>query len=315
MLSQDGPNASACRSIPAKLAPIRCVLLCLAAVPALVAACSHDGAQSSSVDASPPTDSSVPTADDAESDASSCAILFGNPNTATGLGPDQCRPECACGGSVFAPPGYSAAFIQSLVTAWELAAPYPPFTSDPYASPAPPADPAGTVCAVLAEGDAGQVPRPYALVTYPTEDAAHDAGAAVTHFGHCGVCSTLANLAVYMQQNDLTAPVRACGLATSTDGGNPDVTCLEQLGFDLPCAQAWAFDTENTRSVCLGVCLANVSAPYNVDGGALNPCLQCDEDQSGPVFQAVAGRTRRNSGLPNAICRPCSQVQPLVHDY
>lgn len=45
------------------------------------------------------------------------------------------------------------------------------------------------------------------------------------------------------------------------------------------------------------------------------PCIQCDEDRSGPVFKIVAGRTRRNSGLPNAICRPCSEVQPLVHDY
>src|SRR5580692_2446148 len=43
-----------------------------------------------------------------------CAILFGNPNAQTGLGADQCRPECACGGPVFAPPEYDASFIQSL---------------------------------------------------------------------------------------------------------------------------------------------------------------------------------------------------------
>ncbi len=49
--------------------------------------------------------------------------------------------------------------------------------------------------------------------------------------------------------------------------------------------------------------------------GSLSPCIACDEDKSGPVFKAVAGRTRRNSGIPNAICRPCDQVQPLVHDY
>jgi hypothetical protein len=39
------------------------------------------------------------------------------------------------------------------------------------------------------------------------------------------------------------------------------------------------------------------------------------EVQSGPVFKAVAGRTRRNSGLPNALCRPCSEVTPLEHSY
>jgi hypothetical protein len=58
-----------------------------------------------------------------------------------------------------------------------------------------------------------------------------------------------------------------------------------------------------------------VTAPYNAPDGAINDCLQCDEDQSGPVFKSVAGRTRRNSGIPNAICRPCSDVQPLVHAY
>jgi hypothetical protein len=245
-----------------------------------------------------------------------CAILFGNPNAQTGLGPDQCRPECACEGPVFAPPLYDAAFIQSLVDDFELATPYPPITASPYdGGPSPPDDPPGTVCAVLEQPDAGGSLRPYALETYASADAASAAGARVTHFGHCGVCSTLANLAVYMQNDDLTAPVRQCGLQTSADGGNADVTCLMQLGFDLPCAQAWAYDTANTRSLCLAVCLANLTAPYNEPDGALNPCLQCDEDESGPVFKQVAGRTRRNSGIPNAICRPCSQTQALVHSY
>lgn len=253
--------------------------------------------------------------------ADACAILFGRPNAQTGLGPDQCRPECACGGgNAFVPPAYDDAFIQSMIDGWTPSAPYAPLTADPYASPAPPDDPAGTVCAVL-PGDPSSKPRPYTLVTYPSADAANAAGAKVTHFGHCGVCSTLANLAVYMRENDLTAPARACGVATSgsidagPDGGDPDVACLEQLGFDLPCAQAWAYDTANTRKMCLGTCLSTLNDPYNEEGGALNPCIQCDEDQSGPIFKAVAGRTRRNSGLPNAICRPCSEVQPLVHDY
>jgi len=197
-----------------------------------------------------------------------------------------------------------------------LATPYPPLASDPYDAATPPSDPAGTVCAVLAEGDAGVVPRPYQLVTYPSQDAAGEAGASVTHFGHCGVCSTLANLAAYIENPDLVAPVRACGLESSADGGDgADVACLEQLGFDLPCAQIWAYNTANTRSVCLTQCLADLSAPYNEPDGALNACLQCDEDQSGPTFKAVAGRDRRNSGIPNAICRPCGEVQPLIQSY
>jgi hypothetical protein len=242
-----------------------------------------------------------------------CAVLFGTPNDHTGLGADQCQPQCACGADVFVPPTYDAAFIQSLVDGWQLAVPYPPLTSDPYEAGAPPDDPPGTVCAVLPQP--GGPPTPYTLVTYPSQDQAVAAGAKVTHFGHCGVCSTLANLAVYMENDDLVGPVRSCGVQSSSDGGNADVSCLMQLGFDLPCAQAWAYDTANTRSVCLSPCLANITAGYNEPDGALNPCIQCDEDQSGPVFKAVAGRTRRNSGIPNAICRPCSEVQPLVHAY
>lgn len=67
--------------------------------------------------------------------------------------------------------------------------------------------------------------------------------------------------------------------------------------------------------MCLQPCLASFTDPYNQPDGTLNPCLACDEMKSGPVFKAVAGRTRRNSGLPNAICRPCAEVQPLVHAY
>lgn len=263
-------------------------LLCALAL----ASCKHDAA------ASPP-DGGEP-----------CTVLFGSPNEYTGLGPSQCQPSCTCGGLDFTPPTYSAAFIQALIDDWQLATPYAPLTTDPYASPAPPADPPATVCAVLPQGDAGATPRPYTLVTYASQGDALAAGAEVTHFGHCGVCSTLANLAVYMRNDDLTAPVRDCGLDPGTD-----VACLQQLGFDLPCAQAWAYDTANTRTDCLGICAPVLYDPYNTPDGSLNPCVQCDEDLSGPVFKAVAGRTRRNSGIPNAICRPCSQVQPLVHAY
>jgi hypothetical protein len=246
-----------------------------------------------------------------------CTILFGNPVDQTGLDSTQCRPQCACGGNVFTPPTYGAAFIQSLVDDWRLATPYAPLTSDPYDQPVPPDDPAGTVCAVVEGGDASMRPRPYSLMTYPSLAAAMAAGAHPTHWGHCGVCSTLANLAVYMRENDLGRPVRACATMDPLDGGtgNGDLDCLLGLGFDLPCAQIWAYNTNHTKNVCLEICLENFTSPYNLPDGSLNPCLQCDENMSGPVFKAVAGRTRRNSGLPNAICRPCSEVQPLVHSY
>jgi hypothetical protein len=61
------------------------------------------------------------------------------------------------------------------------------------------------------------------------------------------------------------------------------------------------------------VCIALLDDPYHEPDGALNACLQCDEDESGPVFKAVAGRTRRNSGLATALCRPCETVWRVEH--
>ena len=56
--------------------------------------------------------------------------------------------------------------------------------------------------------------------------------------------------------------------------------------------------------------------PYNDDNNycKLNDCLQCDEDHSGPIFQLIAGRTRRNSGLLSAIARPCKSIANITQE-
>jgi hypothetical protein len=246
--------------------------------------------------------------------ADGCTALFGQPVPATGLTSEQCGPRCACGGTSWTPPSYDAAFVASLLADWTQVEPPAPLTSDPYLAEVPVDDPPDTVCAVVPLPSLVAGPRPYRVQTFASEALARAAGASPTHFGHCGVCSSLANLAVYVREVDLTEPVRTCGLqnASSFDG---NVACLQRLGFELPCAQVWAYNTANTRSQCLTPCLANLTSAYHLPDGRLNDCILCDEQRSGPVFKAVAGRTRRNSGLPNALCRPCSEVRPLVHDY
>ncbi len=241
-----------------------------------------------------------------------CPGLFGRPNEHTGVNADQCGPTCTCDGKEFAPPVYSEAFVQSLTDDWQLATPGTPLSSDPYTVAAPAPAPAGTVCGILPQGSAK--PRQYAVVTYASEAEATAAGAKITHAGRCGLCSTLQNLAVYLRKGDLTGPVRSCGLQSGTDQ-EADVQCLMKLGFDRPCAQIWGYNTAHTRSRCLDICIEQLDAPYNLPDGGLNPCIQCDEDSSGAVFKAVAGRTRRNSGLADEICRPCAQVYPLVQAY
>jgi hypothetical protein len=254
------------------------------------------------------------SASPAPADARACEILFGRPDEKTGLDASQCQPSCHCSALDWTAPDYDGAFVQSLISGWQLATPFPEITVDPYSLPAPQADPPERVCAVLPSPSPG-TPRSYDLVTYESEAIALAAGAKATHFGGCGVCSTLANLAVYVKYNDLAGPVRQCTLDGIGQTADVTIACLQALGFDLPCAQIWYFNGKNTQKYCMQTCLEQLNNPYHLPDGALNPCLQCDEDQSGAVFKAVAGRTRRNSGLANAMCRPCSEVRPLVHAY
>jgi len=181
---------------------------------------------------------------------------------------------------------------------------------DPYSTWAgrvPPRTPPDTVCGVRFEADRIH----YRLETFGSSAEADRAGFRVTHTGGCGTCSTLQDLAVYLERTDLTAPVRRCGMQPGTLG------CIEALGFSHACARVWDFNVQNTKRECFGVCMRSwVSGePSTKSDGSLNDCLQCDEDRSGPVFKVVAGRTRRNSGIRSSIPRPDEQVAHVVHDY
>lgn len=266
-----------------------------------------------------PADARAPTADASSNTGpryavdpeARCKGLFGRPNQASGLDDKACTPVCTCGDETWSPPEYSKDFTRDL-RAFELGKPFDPVTNDPYAAGDPEPEKAGIVCGVSAEAGAG---RRYRLVDYASSDEARRAGAFITHTGACGVCSTLPDLAVYIDHEDLTEPVRQCGLDHLGGSMDAHVACLQKLGFTLPCAQIWYFNTLNTRTECGGLCFSELGAAYHKPDGSLNPCLQCDEEKSGPVFKAVAGRTRRNSGLANALCRPCAEVSRVEHRY
>jgi len=242
-------------------------------------------------------------------DAGCQATLFGRPVAQTGLTAEQCAPSCDCGGQHWESPVWSQARLDALL-AWTLDTPFTEVTVDPYASPVPARPDA--VCAVVVTDLAA---RRYTLQDFASPDAARDAGAYLTHHGACGVCSTLADLRVYAADPDLGAPVRQCGIDTFSKGWAANVSCLEGLGFTRPCAQIWAWNTQHTRSKCLEPCLLLGGDPYHQADGGLNACLACDEKESGPHFKAVAGRTRRNTGIASAMCRPCSESAPVAHDY
>jgi hypothetical protein len=240
-----------------------------------------------------------------------CETLFGLPNAKTGLGPSQCVPQCTCGGKNFVPPTYTEADIQAL-EAMVLRNPFDPLPFDPYSQPQAHEPSPGAVCGLLRDATN---PQGYFLHTYESTSEAKKAGAFVTHYDACGLCSPLTDLAVYMRHPDLTDPVRQCGLQSTVGGEKKNIQCLQALGFDYPCAQIWYYNTKHTQSKCLAVCLAALSKPYHNPDGTLNACMLCDEEKSGQVFKAVAGRTRRNTGLPSSMCRPCSEVLPVFHNY
>lgn len=161
----------------------------------------------------------------------------------------------------------------------------------------------------------------YRLRTFPDRERALEAGYVVTHRHHCGACSSLWNLAVYLAKPDLTSPARTCARKATATGVK--ACFMEVIGFDERCAETWTYNALRTRRRCLASCigayglwsvLTNDMSVPQVDGsGNLNPCLACDEEISGPGFQYAAGRTRRSSGLTSTIPRPAAEIYPVDH--
>jgi hypothetical protein len=247
---------------------------------------------------------------DAE-DLGPCEGLFGRPGPATGLDASRCSTVCQCELGSWQAHEYDEAALEQL-EARVLLDPPEVIDFDPYEDPKQyPEEPDSSCVLVPDVAD----PLAYRLETRSTPSSPSTDGGQVTHHGACGACSSLHDLVVYIRNDDLTTPVRACGILGLSEGEDANMECLLDLGFTPACARIWYYNTAHTRSACFSECIAALDDPYNHEDGTLNPCLQCDEDRSGAVFKAIAGRTRRNSGLPSAICRPCSTVTPLVHVY
>ena len=248
--------------------------------------------------------------DKKEAERVSCDVLFGQPSENTGLNDEQCAPQCDCGEHPWSPQTYTEQDLQTF-EGWTLTNPPQLLATDPYSTPDAVVVDEAVYCAVILNTDSNE----YALKPVSQEAEAQETGGTITHSGPCGQCSSLQNLAVYMRNPDLTEPVRSCGLKGVFEGEEANIACLMEIGFDEACAQIWYFNTQHTREMCFEVCIENLEATHHLEDGSLNPCIQCDEDESGPIFKAIAGRTRRNSGLPSGLCRPCESVYRIDHNY
>lgn len=280
----------------------------------------------------------VPSDADArfEGKAPETYTLFGRP-TEDGISEECCMPSCVYEEDgerkTWSAPLYTKGDMQRLYWDWELVDPWPVFEGNSFRPPLEQEDPSiPWVCAVVPRPElreSSEDPMPYDLVDYPSEAFAEAEGGMVTHRGKCGACSSLRNLAVYIAYPDLTQPVRACGFVGLFDSAFSRLACIASLGFDLPCAQAWDFNTQNTQAKCVTLCgrPKNRKKPSNInyecgpdrfvptDIKLVNDCLACDELFSLEVFRAAAGRSRRGSGLPSPICRRCDGVQRIEHYY
>ncbi len=197
---------------------------------------------------------------------------------------------------------------------------YPEFTKNPYDSLTPEQKVKinttiynkNLVCAIKYQDPSKKT---YLINTFSTKEQALSNNYIITHQGACGACSTLYDLVAYLKQN-LTGPVRKCGAFTFLSM-KLSLDCLLGLGFTQSCAEIWYYNTVNTKAKCLNVCLLSwmTNEPYVKENGQLNDCLQCDEDQSGPVFKYYSGRTRRNSGIRSEIDRPADEIYKINHCY
>lgn len=161
----------------------------------------------------------------------------------------------------------------------------------------------------------------YELRTFADAETALDEGWTVTHRHHCGTCSSLHNLAVYLATPDLTTPARECARKVAP---NAIKECfMNEIGLDEPCAETWTYNSLHTARHCTATCAeyygieqllsGNFDKPNTDEHGNLNPCLACDEYKSGPGFQYTAGRTRRSSGIESAIERAGAEIYAVDH--
>ncbi|MEM8608328.1 MAG: hypothetical protein AAGF92_14545 [Myxococcota bacterium] len=246
-----------------------------------------------------------------------CAGLFCSAEAESEADP-RCAPTCACGALEFTEPVYDEQDVHAL-RSWRLLNPTLMLEADPFAEALPEDEPPEAYCAAIPMDSRPEI-RTYRLETFQTERSARAAGGQITHRGRCGACSSFQDLATYVELRDLNRAGRRCGMQGML-GDDLQLRCLQNLGFTDACAQIWSFNIENTRAECMGTCTATIPMKHKLPDGSLNACLACDEVHSGPTFKAVAGRTRRRSGLSSAIARPCLDaegipaVYPVEHFY
>ena len=189
-------------------------------------------------------------------------------------------------------------------------------------------DPSCTVRFADGAGDGGCCGRTYELVDAVGDDTADGV---LTHTGHCGVCSTMQDLAVIGSKvaasgRSLDTQSIACTsifvVNTGTLGKdlntefNTLVSCFaEEVGYSAECAKLWAYSSAATSALCLESC-SGLGGSYNGPPPEceLSQCIKCSETVQQEQFQMFAGRSYVNSGITQPIARACDSFSAVEHE-
>lgn len=174
----------------------------------------------------------------------------------------------------------------------------------------------GEVCAFDNQGPASNI------TTFPSKEAAHEAGFLVLHCGACGACSTWENLIIeYTTRDTMAANANQCAKEALFGGGDDALTeCLMEpnIGFGYECALCWMEDILCTKEHCSFIFLQSQMI-NEVTNFAVGPdditSATCEEAhcEKGPdQFVPCSGATRRRMNITSSISRPGDQQCAIV---
>lgn len=135
----------------------------------------------------------------------------------------------------------------------------------------------------------------YRLRTYPSREDAEAAGGFVTHVRHCGVCSTMQDMAVYAEHLQPTSPGNFCRRQSFTSLEN-GMACYLSLGMTQDCARIWADTSWNTAKNCFGSCVIDPTIPEYGFPGSVN-----GDDEEGDLKPIDFNSTVASSSSSNTV--------------
>jgi len=174
----------------------------------------------------------------------------------------------------------------------------------------------GEVCAFDNQGPASNI------TTFPSKEAAHEAGFLVVHCGACGACSTWENLIIeYTTRDTMAANANQCAKEALFGGGDDALTeCLMEpnIGFGYECAICWMEDILCTKEHCSFIFLQSQMI-NEVTNFAVGPdditsatCEEAHCEKDPGQFVPCSGATRRRMNITSSISRPGDQQCAIV---